>query len=385
MARDGPSMVAAAETLAPLLAEHARMAETARQPADVVISAARSAGLFDMLTPRCYGGAELDLDTFFDVGLLLGTGDASAAWVLLFYIEHNWMLCQFPAEFQTVLFADRSHVLAPTMLSPSGSASRVSDGYRLSGRWQWGTGIVHAEWVIAGAIDRTGKHPRPVFFAMPREDVHVEDTWHTDGMRGTGSHDVIIDEVFVPAERCVDIPSMMNATGPGSSLHDGPLFATPMAPLLALAASLPAIGQVRFAVREYASQLQSRYDQMTLERQSDNSTRQVRLAHAEMVVRCAETLMRSVLDDVMTWRADADEQRRVGWTTAVAHAVGLAQQAVGEICDAAGASSHFLDNPLQRARRDVNTIACHTVFDRDQRYRSLGRSMVGLRSESLWH
>lgn len=383
--RTHDEMVAAAAALIPTLAEHARASEIARRPADEVIDAVRAAGLFDMLTPTMWGGAGLDLDTLFEVGVLLGEGDASAAWITTFYIEHNWMFCQFPESFQRELYADRSYVLAPGMISPAGTATPVDGGYRLDGRWQWGTGIVHADWVIAGAIDRTGGKPRASFYALPIDDVEVLDTWHTDGMSGTGSHDVVIRDTFVPADRFVDIPAMMSATTPGAAIHPEPLYSTPMAPILSLTAAVPALGQARFAVREYAEQLQRRYDQITLERQADNSTRQVRLAKADMVVRSAEALMRSVLEDVMERRTNADEQRRVGWTAAIAHAVGLCRDAVNEICEAAGASSHFLDNPLQRSRRDLNTMACHTVFDLDQRYRSLGRSLVGLKSESIWH
>lgn len=377
--------VRAAAALAPLLAEEARDAELARQPSDRVIQAASEAGIFELMVPKVYGGAELDLDTYFETVLLLSEADASAAWIIAFYIEHNWMLCQFPEEFQRELYADRSHILAPAMLSPAGTATAADGGYRLDGRWQWGTGIVHAEWVIAGAIERTGKHPRAVFFALEREQVEVEDTWHMDGMCGTGSHDVIIRDVFVPEAQQVDIPSMMSAQGPGSDLHDGPLFSTPMAPILSMAAGIPALGQARFVIREYGEQLLGKYDQMTLEKMSENSSRQTRLASAAMTVRAAEALMRGVIAEVLDQRSDADERTRLGWTTSVAHAVAMCQEAIAQVCEAAGASSHFLSNPLQRARRDVNTIACHTVFDLDLRYRAYGRSLIGLKSGSTWH
>ena len=109
---------------------------------------------------------------------------------------------------------------------------RVPGGFRLDGRWQWATGIVHADWVIAGAFDRDGERPRAMFFALPRADVEVEDTWYVDGMAATGSRDVVITDRFVPEERGVDIPDMLNGRGPGGRLHDGPLYRTPMAPIL---------------------------------------------------------------------------------------------------------------------------------------------------------
>ena len=384
-ARTHDTMVDAARQLTSLIREHARAAELARQPADEVIEAAMSSGLFEMMSPACYGGAELDLDTFFEVGVILGEADASHAWVLNFYIEHVWMLCQFPEVFQKALFSSRPFVLAPAMLSPTGQASAVPDGYRLDGRWQWATGIVHGEWVIAGALVTVGESIRPMFFALPRDQVAVEDTWHVDGMCGTGSHDVIISDCFVPSDQAVDIGHMMNGTAPGSQLHSGPLYSTPMAPILSFAAGLPVLGQARFAAAEFARQLTGRYEFASLAKQSERSSRHTRLAEADLVIAAAEALMRSVLAEVVELRGAAVEQARVRWVAAISHAVMMCQEAVATLCEAAGSSSHFLDNPLQRARRDVNTMVCHTVFDTDERNRAYGRSLLGMPSDSRWY
>lgn len=379
------NLVEAASALVPLIRGQARSAELARQPSDEVIAAAARGGLFRMMSPRRYGGAELDLDTFFEVGLVLAEADASHAWVLCFYFEHVWMLCQFPESFQTELFADRSYVLAPAMLSPTGRATPVPGGYRLDGRWQWGTGIVHGDWVIAGAIVSGDDGLKAYFFALPREQATVEDTWYTDGMCATGSHDVVIEDVFVPLERVVDIADMMNGVAPGSSLHDGPLYSTPMAPILSFAAALPILGQARFAVAEHSRQLQHRYDLSGRNKQSERPGRQARLAAADLEVASAEGLLRSVLADVMQQRSRADEATRVRWTASIAHAVSVCQRAVSAVCETAGAGSHFLDNPLQRTRRDVDAMACHMVFDLDDRYGAHGRSLLGLPSQSRWH
>lgn len=378
-------LVGAAEALVPLVRERARAAELARQPSDEVVAAAADRGLFTMMSPHAYGGAELDLDTFFEVGLLLGEADASHAWVLCFYVEHVWMFCQFPAAFQAELFADRSFVLAPAMLSPSGRATPVDGGFRLDGRWQWATGVVHGDWVIAGAIVSAESGFKAYFFALPRDQVTVEDTWHVDGMCATGSHDVVIEDVFVPAERAVDIGEMMQGAAPGSTLHAGPLYSTPMAPILSFAAALPVLGQARAAVAEHGRQLQHRYDLAGRSRQSERPGRQARLAAADLEVASAEALMRGVLGDVMARRARADEATRVRWTASIAHAVAVCQRAVSAVCESAGAGSHHLDNPLQRTRRDVNAMACHMVFDLDDRYGAHGRALLGLPTGSRWH
>lgn len=127
-ATTGPELVARARALTALLASHAAEAERIRKPVDEVIHALEEAEIFKLMAPRCYGGLELDLDTFFEVGVALGEGDASMAWVANFYIEHNWIFCQFPAAFQQELFATRSYVLAPGMIAPGGRVTRERDG-----------------------------------------------------------------------------------------------------------------------------------------------------------------------------------------------------------------------------------------------------------------
>ncbi|KAG1647808.1 Putrescine--pyruvate aminotransferase [Nymphon striatum] len=204
--------------------------------------------LFDLMSPTAHGGANLDLDTFFEVGVRLGEADASHAWVLCFYIEHVWMLHQFPEAFQQELFADRTHVQTESGL-------------------------------------------QTLFFAMPTADVSIEDTWHTDGMRGTGSNDIVVDDVFVPIERTADIGAMSNV---GSELYEGPLWSTPMMPILEFAASLPVLGQARFAVSEFARQLQGRTDFLGLTKKTEDPVYQRRLGAAHLEVQAAEALMRKV-------------------------------------------------------------------------------------------
>ena len=143
--------------------------------------------------------------------------------------------------------------------------------------------------------------------------------------------------------------------------------------------------RARFVVREFADQLQHRYDPMTLEKQSDNSSRQIRLASAAMTVRSAEALIARGArrgDELPSVRRrtppaqldDRDRPRRRD--VPARHRRGVR---------GGGSEFPFPEQSAAAARRDVNTIACHTVFDLDQRYRSMGRSLVGLPSGSLWH
>jgi 3-hydroxy-9,10-secoandrosta-1,3,5(10)-triene-9,17-dione monooxygenase len=373
----GPELVARARALAPMLAAHAAEAERLRKPVDAVIKALEEAEIFKLMVPRCYGGLELDLDTFFEVGVALGEGDASMAWVTNFYIEHNWIFCQFPAAFQQELFTGRSYVLAPGMLAPSGVATPEKGGYRLRGRWQWASGVMHGDWVIPGALERTpeGK-PDPRWFALPASQVKVEDTWYVEGMCGTGSNDVVIDDVYIPAERSVSMIEMGSGHGPGSRLHDGPLYRTPMLPILTLAAAMPALGQARTAVRNFRERLTTR-SLLTGIKQAEKPAAQMRLARAEVEVRSAELLMRDTIADVCARRNSATMEDRARWAAQLAMAVDQCKRVIQLVMEASGAHAHFLDHPLQRALRDVNTISCHVVFDLDGRLEALGRLLLG--------
>lgn len=369
-------LVQRARTLSKLLADEAREAEQLRRPTDRVIQALKDAEIFDLMAPHVYGGLEFDLDTFFEVGVALSEGDASMAWVANFYIEHVWIFCLFPKEFQEELFAGRRHVLAPAMLSPNGLATRVDGGYRLDGRWSWSTGIMHADWVLPAAIVTREDGKRvPMFFALPRSDVKVEDTWFVDGMQATGSNDVLIENVFIPESRMLSFQDMIEGKTPGASIHANPLYSTPMLPTLGLAAAMPAMGQARNCVRLFKERL--------VERKNSGGTRRVgtaaymRLARAEVQVEQIYLLLQHLVQDVMRRRNSAARIDRTRWATQLAFAVSQCKSVIADIAEAAGASGHFQDSPLGRAARDINTVGAHIVFDLDARLELHGAAMLG--------
>ncbi len=371
-------LIARACALAPLLAEQAAEAERLRRPTDGVIEALRESGVFRLMVPRKYGGLELDLDTFLEVGLALGEGDASLAWVTTFYIEHNWMLCQFPEAFQAELLGRQGYTLAPAAIAPNGAAEPVHGGLRLNGRWQWGTGIMHADQVIVGARVAEGTSVSDFrFLALPREEVKVEDTWFIDGMAGTGSNDILIEDVVVPDERCVSMAEMADGRAHGARLHEGPLYRTPMLPILCLAASMPAVGQARAGVRAFRERMQERIRYGSKVAQAEKPAAQMRLARADLEAGQAEALLRGAVEEVMTLRDEATIADRARWSASFALAVDQSKRVLQSLSEASGASAHFLDHPLQRAVRDVNTISCHVVFDLDQRLEMYGRALLG--------
>ena len=367
-----------AQALAPLFRDNARAAEVARRPSDHVISAVKESGLFALMVPKAYGGHEEDLDTFFDVVLTLSRADASMGWLTGFLIEHNLWVLNYADQVCSTVFGDDNYVLAPATLNVgAGTAEAVKGGYRLSGQWQWGTGILHSRWVLAGGLAMVDQTPTPTFFLLPIEDVELIDTWFMSGMCATGSWDFKVDDVFIPEERAVPFQSILDATSGIADRFGGPLYRTPLMPVLGFAAGLPILGAAQSALSNFAEQMRGKLASKTLRSGMPQPDVSKVLGEVSLKVESAELLMRSVLQDVMDKRNDASAQQRSRWLSQIAYAVHSCKEASIQLADVTGASGGHLDNPVQRAVRDIAIASNHVVFSKDSQYTAVGRTLLG--------
>lgn len=366
--------------LAPLIADHAQQAEQERKPVDEVIAALAQTGVFKACVPRRFGGYEIDIDTFIDVGLAVSEACTSTGWVTTFYMEHNWMLAQFPPETQQAIFGAQPYILAPASISPNGKAQAVDGGHRISGRWPWGTGVMHADWVILNGVV-TGDQPDPRLFLVPRSQIEVADTWYCDGMEGTGSNDMIATDVFVPQGYSESLSGMAVGRGSGAVWHDSPCYRHPMLPLLAIAAATPAVGAARRSLELFRERLGGRVLYGTASKQAQRQAAQIRLGDVAARVDASETLLRKAGHDLQAWGhqpmiCPAEERARLRVT--IAQVVRACRDVIIQIMEASGASAHLKPHPMQRIHRDVNTLSCHTVFDLEIGAENYGRLLLGL-------
>ncbi len=372
-------LIKQAENLAPLLRETAREAEANRKPLDHVIEAIRQSGLFALMVPKKYGGFEADLDVFFDVVLTLSRADASMGWITGFYIEHNLWLLNYPEGVCAKVLEGSDHVLAPAALNiGGGQATKVDGGYVLNGQWQWGTGIVHATWVLAGGLvidEATG--PVPTFFLMPKSDVQPIDTWHVTGMCATGSWDFKIDDVFVPDDHALPFQQFLDATSGIAERYSGPLYSTPLMPVLGFAAGLPILGAAQMALAEFSSQMRHKIENNVLRAGTPLPDVSGVIGEAALKIDTAELVLRDVMADVMAKRNSATNEERNYWLSRMAYAVYTCKDAVLRISEETGASGGFLSNPIQRAVRDISIATNHVVFSKTSRYGDVGRAMLG--------
>jgi 3-hydroxy-9,10-secoandrosta-1,3,5(10)-triene-9,17-dione monooxygenase len=331
------------------------------------------------LLPARFGGRQAEFSQLLDPVRRMAHGCASSAWTLGFYILHNWMLSLFDIEAQEEVFAS-GPVLAPAPLAPTGRGIVVDGGIRLTGRWSWATGIMDADWVIVGALIEGGESIYPALVALPADETEVADVWHTAGMRGTGSHDVIVTGVFVPLRRVVNVVDIYSGTAPGSIAHDAATYRWPMVPALALTAAMPVLGAAEQVVELYRARVQERVLAYSGVAQKDQPAAQIRLGDARVRLRALSALVADTAAGIERIVAVGDRVPRAvraDARAAAAHTVHESRAIIADLLEASGASAQFLSNPLQRAKRDVDIAAGHVVFDYDLSRELSGALSIG--------
>ena len=372
------------------LTDRAAEAEDLRRLPDATIDDAVDAGLFAMVVPTSLGGQGLGLDTLAHSTRILAHGCPASAWTLSFLVMHSWLLTRFPAEARAELFsAERPWALTPAPLAPTGTLRAVDGGYRLSGRWEWATGVCHADWVMVHAVidgrppgSDAGSELVTSFAVVPRSEVEVDDVWFTSGMRATGSNTVRIDDVFVPEHRTLAATTWMAA---GAPLDGDGMAGLAVLPVLALVAAAPALGAAEAAVDLFRERMAERVLAYTLgDHQRDQPAAQVRLATAMSDLTSARARWEAALSDVMAAAAGPAGPReltldeRAAVRLSAAATVRSARDVITTVCDGSGASVYRTSSPLQRLQRDVEVLKGHVIFDWDRTAELVGRVALGL-------
>ena len=340
-----------------------------------------ASGFTELLVPARFGGQEAPFPDILDPVRRLAHGCTSSAWTIGFLTLHNWMLALFGEQAQQEAFDSRPF-LAPAPLAPTGRGLAADGGIRLSGRWSWATGVMHGNWIIVAALCGPDDGIYPALALLPISAVNVEDVWHTDGMRATGSNDVVATDVFVPEHRLVKVTDIYAGTAPGAGLHDSATYRWPMVPALALLAAMPALGSAERVTESYARRLAERVLPYEGVMQKDKPIAQAHLAGAQVRLRSLRALLADTVGEIETIVVAGDSVEkpvRAQARLAAAHIVTESRAVIGELMGAGGASIHFLSSPMQRFKRDVDVLAGHVVFDYDTSRELAGALALGMK------
>ena len=358
------------------IADQARLAadeieSTQRLPAEIT-RAMSAAGLFQMYVRPSVGGPAHHPLTAYRAVEILARADASAAWLSMVATGCSWLTGWVPDEALRAMCGDPCDLRLAGSERPLGRATRVAGGYRLSGRWNFASGIMHANWVMAGCFIEDGAAaPTMRIMLLPVDDVRVEHTWSVVGMRGTGSHDFIVDDVFVPETHAV---LAVGTALSGEAIYSQRLLRVctfgPVAAVL-VGTALGAIDDVlAIAGQPTIRNSTALRDRPELQRCIADSTARIDSA-------------RAYISEVITTAYDAVCQDRdpsvavAASRLAFAHAAQQALFVVGELIRVVGTPAAHLSNPLQRRARDVMVAQHFPSFDIST-YEVAGRVFLGL-------
>ncbi len=366
------------ETLSQSLAMRAVEGEALRQLPPATIDDVTAADLWRMVVPTSLGGHGLGVHTLANSTRILGRGCPASAWTISFLVMHSWLLTKFPAAARAELFThNQPWALTPAPLAPTGTINPVDGGFRVTGRWEWATGVQHGDWVMVHAVQMSPEFATR-FLVLPMADVSIEDVWQTSGMRATGSNAVVVDDVFVPSHRSIPSAALMFG---GDHLDGNGMAALPVPQVLALMAAAPAVGAAEAAVALYRQRMTGRVLAHSLgDRAEDQPVMQARLG----AILGELAALRANWDRAIARLADVDDahpvtlDERVDLRLAAAHIVRSARHIISTIGDSGGASMYFSDSPFQRLQRDVETLKGHVIFDWDRITEIAGRVALGL-------
>ena len=382
-------LVDRARAIAPAIAARAEAAEQNRRVADETISDVANAGLFEILVPQRYGGHELGITSMVKVIKALSPLDVSTGWTLAFYMVHNWMWCLLPEKAQQEIFADGPSRLGPVMVAPTVRASREEGGFRINGRAKWGTGSSHAQWcMVSGIVEDDllppgeGQPPRPPvvrMFAMPWSEAKLVDTWRTSGMAATASHDVVFDNIFIPAHRVMDATPARSGEAEGAQIHDSSVYTAAFTPMLCVAALSAIVGGTLGAAGHAVERVRTFLSTFSGQTSVDNPALQIRLAKADLAATTASQMIDALAQEIEmdALAPPVPIETRARQRAMSSYIASLCRDAVTSLAQGSGASGHMSDSPIQRAFRDINMASCHVVFDQDPTMELHGKMLVG--------
>ncbi|MBR0799375.1 acyl-CoA dehydrogenase family protein [Bradyrhizobium jicamae] len=387
---DSATMVARAMELVQVLRERASRTEELRRLPPETERDLHDMGLFRILQPRRVGGSELDYVALVDCADALGQGDASVAWNFANLASHHWMLGMFTPEAQNIVWNDNpAALIASSFVFPAGRAKKADGGYVLNGHWPFSSGVESCDWnmlagVVASDDDADGIEYR--LFLLNKRDYGISDTWNAIGLRGTGSNDVRVTDVFVPLHMTVAVSDLTGGPTPGSIVNPNALYALPVFSLFPYVLSGVGLGNAQACLDDYVEIARHRASTYNRAKLGDLQTTQIKIAEASAKIDAARLIMRTNCVEVLAKVRRGDIPGMVAKTRLRrdgAFSVNLCTDAVSLLFTASGARSLFLSGTLQRQFRDANAVNSHLAFNFDAAGTNFGRVALGLPSENL--
>jgi alkylation response protein AidB-like acyl-CoA dehydrogenase len=380
---DTATLIARATSLRPLLERNAERTDAERRLPSEVVQALRETGLCALMVPKRFGGYQTSVRAYVDVMSELGCGCGSTAWVASLINVCAWLASLFPEQAQKDIWESNPDAWAAGSLAPNGEATAVAGGWRVTGRWPWASGSLHAQWGACG-IHMKNESGEMVNFGlslMPMSQLTIEDTWYMAGMKGTGSNTIVAKDVFVPEHRFLPYPQAFGGHY-RTEFKDEVIYRVDLVPVTVLILAGSQIGIARAALEHVIGKSRSRgITHTNFAKQAESAGFQMQVAEAAMKIDTAILHARRAADDLdraagQGRHMDLAERARVRIDTALV--AKYCREAVEVLVAAHGTSSLADSNRMQRLWRDVHTASHHAITEWQVNLEVYGKALLGI-------
>jgi 3-hydroxy-9,10-secoandrosta-1,3,5(10)-triene-9,17-dione monooxygenase len=379
----------AVSELLPTLRERAQETEDARRIPDDTVKSLQETGFFRLLQPVRYGGIEASPNDFYRAVRLIAGACGSTGWVSSVLGVHPWQLALFDDRAQREVWGEDQSTLISSSYAPMGRAKVVDGGYSFSGRWSFSSGCDHAQWIFLGGLVM-GEEGSPVdfkTFLLPRADYEIDDVWDTIGLRGTGSNDIIVNDVFVPEYRTLSFIDTGRCVCPGHAINTSPLYKLPFASVFSCSIAVPVVGMATGAYEAYVGWTRDRIRASTGGKASDDSFNQLRIAEAASKIDAAILQIERNIDEELALVRCGEKipiALRVRVRRDQVNATGSAINAVDRLFESAGGRALKAGTPIQRFWRDAHAGRVHAINDPEKAQVMFGQFELGLKVQDAW-
>ena len=371
-------MIERAEALLPVLRARAADAEKNRRLPDETVTEFRAAGFHKIMQPKRFGGYELGIRTAAECIRTLSSACGSSGWVANLFMVHNYQVSLFSPEAQQEYWATGDDQVSSTVsFATKSEAVKVDGGYRLTGRWKFSSGCDFASWFIIMKPSATVLD----WMLVPRSDLTIEDDWFVSGLCGTGSKDLILDDVFVPEHRILSIMAIATGNTPGGRANGMAIARLPFTWPAVWGIPAALIGMANGMADAVRQTLVGKKALFTGELQTERVANQIRLTGALTDIHAAELIMRHRLDEIERWAEAGAAPAAIDAFASqrdAAYVARLIGKVASDLSQMAGATSVYLGNPIQRFQRDINVGVTHVSLVWEEAAENYGRTLWGL-------
>jgi 3-hydroxy-9,10-secoandrosta-1,3,5(10)-triene-9,17-dione monooxygenase len=369
--------------LLPGIRERADEAERLRVVPEASIKELEEVGFFRLLQPRRFDGLESDPVDFYTAVRDIAGACGSTGWVSSVVGVHPWQVALFPDEAQQAVWGADTSTRLSSSYAPTGKATVTDGGYTLSGKWSFSSGCDHCSWVLLGGLvfNADGNVVDFKTFMVPRENYTIVDVWHMVGLSGTGSNDIVVEDVFVPEAFTLSMGDTGRCFGPGQEQNPSDLYKLPFHSIFTGTITTPIIGIARGAYAEHVEMQQKRVRAAYLgEKASLDPFAAVRIAKASSEIDAAWALL---VNNIREEQAHVVKQEQIplGLRLRVRRDQVLGTQraidAIDSLFEASGGRALAQGTYLQRAWRDAHAGRVHAANDPERALQMYGAHEFG--------